>query len=303
MKGSSIQLVCSADRAYVPHVATMLHSLLVHQESGTHIHLVHGPDLPQPECDLLTDMVERKGGSISFVSVADRQVADVDAAAAASWHRVLLPELLPDQDRVLSLDADLLVLDSLDELWATDLGDDYLAAVTNVFQLDHLERAELRPIDPGTYFNGGVLLMNLEQMRRDGCVAELVDYAARNRKGAWFEQDALNFVLGGRRRHLHPRWNSMNSLFAFPWAAHVFGVDALEEARRNPAIRHFEGPGPNKPWHYLCERPMRELYFEHRRQTPWPEVELDGVTPRGVVARWARRLRRRAERRAHAVSA
>jgi lipopolysaccharide biosynthesis glycosyltransferase len=82
-------------------------------------------------------------------------------------------------------------------------------------------------------------------------------------------------VLGSRRRALHPRWNYMNSMAMFPWSAAQFPRGQLREAARSPGIRHFEGPTVNKPWHSLCEQELRELYFEHRRRTPWPELELE----------------------------
>jgi hypothetical protein len=82
----------------------------------------------------------------------------------------------------------------------------------------------------------------------------------------------------------------MNSIVSFPWSVDVFGRAAVAEARRDPAIRHFEGPGANKPWHYLCDAPMRGLYFEHRRETPWPDVELEGRTPASAARLRMRRL-------------
>jgi hypothetical protein len=85
----------------------------------------------------------------------------------------------------------------------------------------------------------------------------------------------------------------MNSVVLFPWAAEVFGADAVAEARENPAIRHFEGPSVNKPWHVLCDRSMRDLYLEHRRGTPWPKVELEGVTAANLLRRGWRDLRAR----------
>ena len=86
----------------------------------------------------------------------------------------------------------------------------------------------------------------------------------------------------------------MNAIVLFPRAAEVLGADAVAEARRDPAIRHFEGPDFNKPWHLLCEHPMREVYFAHRRQTPWPRVIPEGITIRNVTTRARRSARRRA---------
>jgi lipopolysaccharide biosynthesis glycosyltransferase len=170
--------------------------------------------------------------------------------------------------------------------------------VTNVFYMrSHAQRPRELGIEPADYFNSGVVLMNLEQMRRDGSSRALLDYAvAHAPELAWPDQDALNVVLGRRRVPLHPRWNCMNSVLMFPWAADVFGEEAVAEARARPAIRHFEGPTINKPWHYGSESPMREVYFEHRRQTPWPRCRIEGRTPRNVLRRAARSVLGRAER-------
>ncbi len=133
------------------------------------------------------------------------------------------------------------------------------------------------------------MLMNLAAWRRDGCTNAIREYARSHAdRLGWADQDAMNVLLGHRRVSLHPRWNCMNSVIEFPWAADVFGTRAVEEARRNPAIRHFEGPSINKPWHYLCDRSMRELYTEHRRQTPWPRFRPEGVTPGNVAKRLVR---------------
>jgi lipopolysaccharide biosynthesis glycosyltransferase len=97
-------------------------------------------------------------------------------------------------------------------------------------------------------------------------------------------------ILASRRLRLHPRWNLMNSILLFPWANDVFGASAVEEAKRNPAIRHFEGPSYAKPWHLLSEGQGRAEYFAYRRRTPWPRVRREGVTPANLVRRAVRGL-------------
>jgi lipopolysaccharide biosynthesis glycosyltransferase len=214
----------------------------------------------------------------------------MDFVTSAMWYRIFLPELLADVDRVLYLDVDTIVLDSLEPLWVVDLADSYVGAVTNVFYMrEHAQRAGQLGIEPADYFNSGVVLMNLELMRRDDSSRALLDYATGHAPElAWPDQDALNVVLGKRRVALHPRWNCMNSVLQFPWAGDVLGADAVEEARARPAIRHFEGPTVNKPWLVGCESPLREVYFEHRSQTPWPDVEMEGAKPPSAVKRLAR---------------
>ena len=82
----------------------------------------------------------------------------------------------------------------------------------------------------------------------------------------------------------------MNSVSRFRTPRRCSARDLVEEARRSPAIRHFEGPAENKPWHLLCEQPGREHYMHHRAATPWPKVRRAGLTPRNLLRLARRRL-------------
>jgi lipopolysaccharide biosynthesis glycosyltransferase len=296
---SVLHVACAACRRYVPHSAAMLHSLLTHAtEEGVQVHYLHGPDLPPGDRSRLSEMVERCGAMIAFVRVPDDRVsglATTRSFPASIWYRTLLPELLPDLDRVLYLDSDTIVIESLGPLWASDLRDDYVGAVTNVFKANRAQRLSALGLAPEyAYFNTGVLLMNLAALRRDDSMEAVRGWARQHPdRLLWPEQDAMNVVLGSRRLALHPRWNCMNGLFRFPWSAEVFGEEAVAAARSEPAIRHFEGPRANKPWHYTCDLPMRDLYFRHRRETPWRRTRIEGRTPRNIARRLVRGVRGR----------
>jgi lipopolysaccharide biosynthesis glycosyltransferase len=290
-----LHVACATEGDYVAHSAAMLHSLLVSTaDASVHVHYLHGPDFATTDEGLLAEMVESNGGAISFVSVPDdrcRGLPTEGFTGKATWYRVLVPELFGDLDRLLFLDLDLIVIESLQALWETDLRGNYVGAVTNVLPRHYADALTATGFDAATYFNAGVLLMDLEQMRRDGCTEAMVEYGVANADGLVLrDQDALNAVLGSRRLALPPRWNCMNSFFVYPWSAEVFDPDELEDAKRNPAIRHFEGPGINKPWHYLCEQDSRELYAQHRRQTPWPRFRPEGRTAKSVLVRLRRQL-------------
>ncbi len=292
-----MQVSCAVEGGYVPHSAAMLDSVIEHSGGlEVHVHYLHGPDFTAESERLLRRMLADRGAHVTFHELADERVAGlptVGFTGKATWYRLFLPELLPDIDRVLHLDADLIAVDTLLPLWETDLGDHYLAAVTNVFMDHHLHRpAQLGLEGPETYFNAGVLLMNLAALRADGQSDEMLDYARQNAdRLEWRDQDTLNVMLGHRRLHLHPRWNCMNAVLNFPQSVDVFGAAAVDEARRNPAIRHFEGPAQNKPWHYLSDPGTREAYLRHRARTPWPALRMEGRTPRNVLRSVRARLR------------
>ena len=290
----TLHVACAVEGPYDAHSAAMVHSVLTcAQPLDVHVHLLHGPGFPAASARRLEQLVRGHGARLSAHAVAPERVAGLPVVAeftVAMWYRILLPELVA-ADRVLYLDVDTLALDALAPLWATDLGDAYLGAVTNVLMPHHAGRPASLGLDPAAYFNSGVLLLNLAAMRRDGSTAALRDCAVR--RGAeleWPDQDALNLVLGARRVALHPRWNAMNSL-RFAWAADVLGAREVAQARTRPGIRHFEGPGENKPWHPACTADDRERYHEHLRATPWRP------TRRARAAGAARALVRRGARR------
>jgi lipopolysaccharide biosynthesis glycosyltransferase len=237
-------------------------------------------------------MVEALGGELRFHEVADRWVKGLPIKGftrKATWYRIFLDELLPDADRILYLDVDLLVMDSLGPLWQTSLDGYVLGAVSNVPELHEKPYTERPELEGDSYFNAGVLLLDLNAVRREGLGEKLRTFSVRNApRLRWRDQDALNEVLHHRRLHLHPRWNCMNAVVSFPWAAEYFDPSELEEARRRPAIRHFEGPSYNKPWHLLCEQEVYAQYAEHRSHTPWPRVRRAGRTPLNVL-RYVRR--------------
>jgi lipopolysaccharide biosynthesis glycosyltransferase len=293
---SVIEVGCAVEGGYLAHSAAMLHSLLDRRDGyGLRVHYLHDGSLPAADLSSLARMVESAGAEIEFAAISDEVTSGLPIegfTGKVTWYRAFVADLLPAIDRILFLDVDLIATDSLAPLWDTDVSGHYLAAVTNVFQEDHVFRAAEIGLDrPDEYFNAGVMLMNLESIRCDAKTAAIREYGQRHSELMFRDQDALNVALSDRRLALHPRWNVMNAMHSLPWAAYAFGAKALEDARAVPAIRHFEGPAGNKPWAHDCWAAQRELYFEHRRQTPWPEIELEGVP--SVPKRVARRLRRR----------
>lgn len=301
---SGLHIACAAEGRYIAHSAAMLHSVLADRRSqGAVVHYLHDPAIPAGRRAGLASMVEGLGASIDFLPISDRRLAGLPTTGftrKATWYRIFLPELLPELERVLYLDSDLIALADLGPLWASDVEDFYLAAATNVLEPHYARRLEEAGLDPRRYFNAGVMLLNLARMRRDGCGEALRAYGVEHASGLVLrDQDALNAILGGRRLALHPRWNCMNAYFRFPWSVESFGPERLAEALADPAVRHFEGPADNKPWHYLADHESRRAYDLHRRQTPWPRYWPEGVGLRNL----GRRLGRAMGREGHFVPA
>jgi lipopolysaccharide biosynthesis glycosyltransferase len=227
-------------------------------------------------------MVDGLAARLRFAPLDEDELVRFPATGRMSWARLLLPDALADLDRVVYLDADTFVVRPLSPLWELRLEGQPIAAVTNVIEpvmYDHV--ASLGIEDRKLCFNGGVLVIDLDQWRRESISDQLRAFAAGRPADSfpWWDQDALNAVLADRRTPMHPRWNAMNSLWNWRGlAVDALGEAAVDEAVGDPAVLHFEGPSLCKPWHYLCEHPWRETYRSLLRQTPWGDVAIEDRT-------------------------
>ena len=297
-----IDVALASDRAYLPHAAVSLRSLLLATADPAAVrpHLLHGPALDPADVDRLAGMVDDLGSTLRPLRVTDDHLRGLPVNRRFPppiWYRTLLPKLLPDAPRVVYLDCDTLVLGDVGELAAMDLGGRAVAAVDNV-SLGSEADAARADLAPGTrYFNSGVLVLDLETWRREH-LADAVHAEGMARQAAPFpDQDALNAVLAHRRLSLHPRWNCQITMIYLREAREVLGAATLAEACAHPAIVHFEGKAIDKPWHHLSKHPHRDAYLEHRAHTPWPTDVIQGRTvfnrllrpfPRRVVGRVSR---------------
>lgn len=295
-----MHVACATDEAFVPHCATMLHSLLSTGDQGIEVHVLAAEDVCRAQLDRLGAMVDEMGGRLHAVPApAGELLPDLnEVVGSVVWYRLFLADLLPGLDRVIFLDCDLIVCDSIRALWHSRLRGAPVAAVTDVAPSPEWARRHcefLGIADPGLYFNAGVVLLDLDRWRRRDLGATVREFALARADRApsrefregderafleymfshpdqllFAEQDALNGVLASQRQILHPRWNCTTRLH---WlAADSPGLDRgqVAEAIANPAIRHFEGPGVSKPWHPDSRAQGRELYWHHRSQIPWP---------------------------------
>ena len=102
--------------------------------------------------------------------------------SAMSLMRVCAPEII-QEDKLLYLDVDTIICDDLLPLWETDIVGKWVAWCP--------ERCgHWKPYGPG-YCNAGILLMNLDQMRKDK-VTDLIVNALNTKFYQFNEQDAMN---------------------------------------------------------------------------------------------------------------
>lgn len=250
------------------------------------IHLLHDYTTDGNDLSSLQSWIIERRHSISCynaeVGIPDN-VPVHSRFSAAAWFRVLLPDLLPELDRVIYLDVDLVVVKNIAPLWNTKLDTKLVAASTNPFypNMSMVPVYKLGITHGSDYFNSGVLLLDLKGLRVFGLAKKVFALASSDPAITRFaDQDPLNAVLHQHCLLLSPAWNAQSPYFDLSTkqlSSQGISVEGIQAARLRPAIIHYSGPW--KPWNFRCSHPKRALYKKYRQCTPWPELTVRANSP------------------------
>lgn len=202
-----------------------------------------------------------------------------------TFARLGIAALLPTHiRRVLYLDADVLVLQDIEDLLRADCGEAAVAAVLD--GMDELTGPGRLPGVPNVerYFNAGVLLIDLERWRTEQISERALAYLETRPNTPYADQDALNVACDGRWAQLDRKWNDQHSTRE--------PIDELVSSNR-PAIVHFVTA--DKPWNPGTRNPNADLYDSVRHATKFKRSLLKRRRD-GVLTVW-RRVRRYARQR------
>jgi lipopolysaccharide biosynthesis glycosyltransferase len=184
--------------------------------------------------------------------------------STAALLRTQLPVLLPQLDRVLYFDADIIVRRDIAELYRSDLVGNAMGAVVDLdinmaLRRELIHRStrlkhyfERLGIDPrrSLYVNSGVLLMDLAALRRLDFSAEALAFAnARGAELITMDQCLINTILSGRIAALDPRWNACGQIIGQPRRHHYIARRLQPDLRlqqADPWLIHYTGA--QKPW-------------------------------------------------------
>lgn len=278
-----IVLACCSDAGYAPYAATMLYSALCNTPGARFtIYYLHDPGFSEEATKLISKSLAVFGArlEIHFIAVPDTLVQGLPlfktmqkgALPPVMWYRVFLPQLLPNEPKVLYLDCDTLVVDCLEPLWDTAIENNALAAVTNPVaktragETPWYSACGLRRNED--YFNSGVMLMNLDYFRAHDVSRRVVQHGLANADWVRFgDQDSLVVILHAARVPLHPRWNLLRLIIRVGDEPQLFERTAVSEAIRRPAILHFEGV--TKPWVDPTHHPFGRAFTHYARRLEW----------------------------------
>ncbi|PTY05184.1 hypothetical protein DB347_17095 [Opitutaceae bacterium EW11] len=223
------QIALCANAAMAMALSVTVRSIVRRRSCPVDFHIAADGFSPSQKQRLLAAVDSESGNTVRFVDLEPfRSVLREVGARETTYDRFLLGEALPEVSRVLYLDSDLLVRCDISELWRLALASGMLIQACE--DPHPAVTPELMPMHAAqgialgtTYYNAGVLGIDLEKWRSSAVLPELIAFLKRYSGEIPFaDQGTLNACLGQRVDRLPDVYNR-------------FSLVATEDAR----IVHF----------------------------------------------------------------
>lgn len=251
-QGASTNLLFCVNHKMLGLMSACLKSLLRSGGYGYYDVFVLHSDLEESiQRAMERDFQERV--TFHFLQVPEELFADFPETARYPrqiYYRLAAPLLLPRElDRILYLDVDVVVINSLRPFYEMDFESSYFVGCTHTREfLTKLNQARLQSDKAVAYINTGVLLMNLNVLRQVIRLEEISAYVREHEKALILpDQDILTALYGDKIKLADSlRYNLSDRVLNFYNGSHPKEKRDVNWVRRNTAIIHY--CGRNKPW-------------------------------------------------------
>ena len=254
-----IPIFYAADENYLPFLTVSIHSLLqnANKEYAYQIYILT-TGVSEVSQQKLQQYIH-EGAAIEFVDVSQK-MRDVknalqlrDYYTGATYYRIFIAEMFPQYDKAIYLDSDTVILGAISDFYNIELGDNLIGAVADgaVAAVPEFKiyTKEVLGIDYRSYFNAGVLLMNLKKFREEDFYRNFCKLLHLYKFKVAQDQDYLNVICKDKVQTIGEEWNRM---------------PIGEKGDNLPKLIHYNLT--LKPWHYTGIL-YEEYFWGYARQT------------------------------------
>ena len=221
MKNEKINLFFACDDNYIPFLAVTLHSLKESCDKTREYQIyILNSGIKKEYIDKITKKYSSNNFKINFFDITS-QLKEIserlhtrDYYSKSTYFRLFIPTLFPNLNKALYLDSDIILLGDVSKLYDTDLGSNLVGGIHDTFvdTFDELikyveNRTGVKPYT--NYFNAGVLLMNLDELRKFNFKEKFIDLLGTVKFDIAQDQDYLNVLCNGRVTLVDKNWNFM----------------------------------------------------------------------------------------------
>lgn len=257
-----IPIFFAVDDGYIPFLAVTLQSLVDNSSSSNQYSIKILHTNVNEENKRKISKYQRENIDIEFVNLncyvekVKDKLFTRDYYTNTTYFRLFIPELYPQYEKALYLDSDTVVLADIAELYNTDIGENLVAAAQEgviqnikVYQ-DYVEKV-VGVASYKRFFNAGVLLMNLNELRRFQFQDKILYLLSTVKYSVIQDEDYLNRMCKGRVKFVDSTWNKMP-------------IDIDNVKIEDIKLIHFNYV--YKPWHFDNVL-YGEIFWEYAQKT------------------------------------
>ncbi len=257
----------AVDNGYIPFLAVSLQSL-VDNSSKNHFYLIKilYTNISEENMEKIKKY-ERENVSIEFVDLnyyiekIKDKLYTRDYYSKTTYFRLFIPNLYPQYNKALYLDSDIVLLKDVYELFSIDMEDNLVAgAPDDVIQTIEVFREYAEKVvgvaDYRNYFNAGVLLMNLDELRKFNFQEKFLYSLDKIKFSVAQDQDYLNRLCKGRVKIIDGNWNRM-----------PIANEKSEDGNIN--LIHYNLA--YKPWHFE-DILYKDYFWNYAKKTEFFEI-------------------------------
>ncbi len=263
-----IHILVSFDKNYIEPFQVMLKSATMNNPGEQfHIWLLHS-GLDTEALEFLQTYCDTLGCEFTAVLVERTFFADAPVSKRypqEMYYRLLAAQLLPDTlERILYLDPDILVINSLRPLWKLELHDAVFAAAAHSLMPDMVHDVNRIRLDTEhDYYNTGVLLIELSKARELVKADDIYDHVEKHALELVLpDQDVFNSLYGKYTLQLDDKIWNYDARHARLYQLNSEGVCNLDWVMQHTVVLHF--CGKKKPWKTNDVNRFGVLYKHYR---------------------------------------
>lgn len=288
MKEKNLIVAYSSDDNYAKFLGISMYSLFQSNTEMEQITVyIMDAGIKQDSKDKLLSVANEFNREVVFVNMDDALSSlDLHMGARkisiASYARLFMTTIIPESvDRIIYLDCDTIIMDSLYDMWNTEMGTNLIAGVQDTVDTFYHKIIGLEKSVP--YFNAGILLINLEQWRREDMQTKFLDIIKRfDGNVPHHDQGCINCASQERRTVIDVRYNFTSNMYSFSEKTikRIYFIDdfysqaEIDAAKAKPAIVHFTSGLVGRPWEENCTHPMKDAFWSVVKKTPWADLEM-----------------------------
>lgn len=240
-----MNIAFAIDARYLPHLETLVKSICYHNQK-VNFYVLHN-DIPREWFEGIRLKLEKMSYQLFSIHISDDIFKDYKTlehiSSSSSYYRFLIPRLI-HQDRVLYLDADIIVNGSLRDFYYSDLENTPVGVVRDYCTMQTFPFPYLDESVSKNYFNSGVLLIDCIKWQNEEIVGTLLETAKEYANQVLYgDQCILNMVLREKAKY-----------YGFSENAQVKYIESIKQQcavksvnlEKQPIIIHYTAEC--KPW-------------------------------------------------------